>query len=250
MVDLPLPLPNLFVVAPGCPVAADVYETLGYEAGATLTIWSTSEHVVDFVDQGGFRRATQDLSDSLQKWMSETPPPQVLLCGSRGGRLLSRAMAQGQAIPNALIINAMLYYLFIPPEQFDTLQFNIATEVQGDLDKGARDYTDAIPASLAPRTVLASSPHDVWMGNRFMPDHLLCAATRRLNDVHLYYNESDDHRFRSILENHEVLGALLRLAAHGNPEAIPATRVVDRQLRKGATICGLPGGEAEGKYEI
>mmetsp|Transcript_165740 Transcript_165740/g.318240 ORF Transcript_165740/g.318240 Transcript_165740/m.318240 type:complete len:263 (-) Transcript_165740:38-826(-) len=251
------PLPNLFAVQPGLPTElgtqSEVYSSLGYEQGRNLTIWTSTEHVVDYVDQGGFRRATEDLTRSLHKWMSETPSPKVLLCGSRGGRLVSRVIAEGQAIPPLLALNSMLYYLFVPEDQFDKLQFNIAFEAKSLLRKGASDLVNPVPSSVAPRTVLTSSPLDAfpaWPGCwarilpalRFMPDDLLRAAAHRLHDVHVYYNEANTHDSESFIQSHEHLGALLRLAAHGAAKAETATRgIVDSQLSKGASVCGLWG---------
>mmetsp|Transcript_132447 Transcript_132447/g.247706 ORF Transcript_132447/g.247706 Transcript_132447/m.247706 type:complete len:299 (+) Transcript_132447:32-928(+) len=243
MSELP-PLPNVFAIGPGLESAALTRTSakLGYELGKNLIIWDTSEHVVDFVAEGGFRRACDNLSSSLQKWMAETPPPHVLMCGSRGGRVLSRLIAEGKAIPPCLVLNSMLYYLFVPEDLFDKLQFNIAIEVGDVLLTGAAKHTSPIPASVAPRTVLAASPGDGYADWRFMPDELLRPLAQRLNDCHVYYNERDDHNFGSVIRNAENLSALLRLAAHGNPDEISATRgVVDSCLRKGAEVCGLPG---------
>lgn len=223
--------PNLFLVKEGL-VDGDIesnpywnaFQELGYAQGKGVHIWTTQEDICDNVAQGGFSRASESLLSSLQKWTRDTPQPQILVCGSRGARLISRLIAEGKQLPPMLALNGMLYYQCLPPDALDTFEFWSPEFPHMKVDKVMREHAlrpPLIPREVAPRVVVTSGAEDTLRrlgpsGNRmrFAPLYLLQGLASCLPEMHLYWKEEDGHYPQS-LRDATTLGLLLQLTAYG-----------------------------------
>lgn len=230
-------MPNLFLIAPGIWSAGNmptnpywkVLQGLGYIEGKNARIWSTTEDITDNVELGGFSRCSKVLLSEVQEWMGQVPPPHVLMCGSRGARLVSRLMAEGHQMPPVFAMNGMFYYQFLPHDSFDSFEFWSPEFGRGgprmEIDRIMQENAlkpSPVSRDVAPRVVVTSGAYDTLgrMKNRsgqpmrFAPFYIFRGLASCLHDLHFYYHEADGHSPDSLLAP-ATMSILLQLAAYG-----------------------------------
>jgi len=132
-------------------------------------------------------------------------------------------------MPPVFAMNGMMYYQFLPPDTWDSLEFWSPEFGRGGPKPRIDEMMRAnvvkpapVPRDVAPRVLVTSGAFDT-LGRmkgpsgypmRFAPFYIFRGLAACLPDMHFYWKEEDGHSPESLV-NTATMSTLLQLAAYG-----------------------------------